>query len=205
MQLWLGWSRVLVGALTLVFVPLAHADKAKAREFYRAGQQNYNLTDYEKALASFTAGYREQEDPEFLFNIAQCHRQLGHKTEAIKLYRSYLRQRPNTSVDVKSIIARLENELQLEQSNKNQPPYGPSTLSGDSPPIPLAPTPTVTPVQTSTAIVGPAPRKPIYKKAWFWGSVAGGAVVVGGAIALGVVFGVRPANPNATFGTVTVP
>jgi hypothetical protein len=33
----------------------------------------------------------------------------------------------------------------------------------------------------------PRREKPIYKKGWFWGVVAGGAVVVAGAVVLGVV------------------
>jgi tetratricopeptide (TPR) repeat protein len=39
----------------------------------------------------------------------------------------------------------------------------------------------------------PPPRrdKPLYKRAWLWGVVAGGAVVIAGAVTLGVVLGTR--------------
>ena len=37
---------------------------------------------------------------------------------------------------------------------------------------------------------GPPP-KPIYKKGWFWGVMAGTAVVIGGGVALGVYYGTR--------------
>jgi len=188
--------------LVLALAPVAHADKAKARDYYRAGQQNYNLTDFEKALTNFTAGYREQEDPVFLFNIAQCHRQLGHKVEAIRLYRSYLRQLPNASnhAEVKNLISRLENELQVEKDNKSQA-QGLPTITEPMPPLVVTPPTT----NDNVVVAGPPKKKPIYKKAWFWGAVAGGAVVVGGAIALGIVFGTHPSNPNASFGMVTVP
>ena len=38
--------------------------------------------------------------------------------------------------------------------------------------------------------------KPVYKKGWFWGVVVGGAVVVAGAITLGVLLS-RPASEQA--------
>jgi Tetratricopeptide repeat len=48
--------------------------------------------------------------PAFLFNIAQCHRQLGNKQEAIKFYRSYLRKVPDApnAEEVRKLIASLE-------------------------------------------------------------------------------------------------
>ena len=69
----------------------AHAeDKAKAREAFRVGTQHFKLAEYEQALDSFKEAYRNFESPVFLYNIAQCERQLGHKREAVREYRAYL-------------------------------------------------------------------------------------------------------------------
>src|SRR5581483_7918807 len=42
-------------------------------------------------------------------------------------------------------------------------------------------------VASDNRLVAVAPQKPIYKKGWFWGAVAGGVVVVTVAVVLGVV------------------
>ena len=49
----------------------------------------------------------------------------------------------------------------------------------------------------TTRLTASAPRaRPVTKKAWFWGVVAGGAVVVVGAVVLGVVLGTRDHAKN---------
>ncbi len=49
-------------------------------------------------------------DPVFLFNIAQCHRKMGHDKEAVDFYKSYLRNAPNAPnrADVQKRIQELE-------------------------------------------------------------------------------------------------
>jgi hypothetical protein len=47
----------------------------------------------------------------------------------------------------------------------------------------------------------PPPRKPVTKKAWFWATVAGAAVVVGAGVALAVVFS-QPQAPTASVGRI---
>jgi hypothetical protein len=45
--------------------------------------------------------------------------------------------------------------------------------------------------------IGRAP-KPLYKKGWFWGVMAGALVLAGGGVALGVYYGTRPAPFTTT-------
>jgi tetratricopeptide (TPR) repeat protein len=84
-------------------------------------------------------------------------------------------------------------------------------------PISLAPTPSVepTPAKAPEPVATPAPvekpveqapqeRKPIYKKAWFWGVIAGAVVVVGVGVGLGVGLSSGPSDPVPSFGTVTL-
>jgi tetratricopeptide (TPR) repeat protein len=82
-----------VVAVAVAFIPTAaHAvDKDKAREEYREATHHYDFGEYQQALDGFKAAYQDYEDPAFLFNIAQCHRALGHKQEAITFYKSYFR------------------------------------------------------------------------------------------------------------------
>src|SRR5512143_3705253 len=69
-------------------------DKAAARAAYAEGTKYYDLNQFEPALKAFEKAYWNYEEPAFLFNIAQCYRQLDRKPEAVKFYRSFLRKVP---------------------------------------------------------------------------------------------------------------
>src|SRR5258707_15617719 len=84
--------RLLTLLLLFALVAPARATpegKARAREAYRLATQHYNLGEYPEALKQFKEAYRLFEDASFLFNIGQCHRQMGNKQEAIRFYRTY--------------------------------------------------------------------------------------------------------------------
>ena len=99
------------------------ADRNKAREAYQSARQHYNLGEFAEALKDFKEAYRNYEDPSFLFNIGQCERQLGHKQEAVRAYRAYLRNAgevPNRD-EVTKIVAMLDKAIADEASARRQP------------------------------------------------------------------------------------
>jgi hypothetical protein len=115
---------LLIAALFVGKVALAK-DTAAARQFYEQGTRYFDLGQYADALESFKKAYWVYEDPVFIFNIAQCYRQLDNKKEALRFYRTYLRKvrdAPNVD-DVKKTIAELEAKV------------------ADTPPPPPAPAP----------------------------------------------------------------
>jgi hypothetical protein len=70
----------------------SHEDAAAvAKARYKEGRVHYQLGEYHAAIKEFKEAYRLKPDATFLFNIAQCHRQLQEFTEALRLYRNYLR------------------------------------------------------------------------------------------------------------------
>lgn len=79
---------VLVG---LLFLLIGGAAEAKAQHDgapaaaarFREGKKHYQLSEYEDALREFKEGFRLKDDPVFLFNIAQCYRQLGDDAQAL--------------------------------------------------------------------------------------------------------------------------
>src|SRR5688572_6331199 len=91
-----GNALLAVAALCALWLTasLAVADKDRARAAYKRGMQHYNLTEYREALDAFKEAYREFEEPALLFNIGQCHRQIGDKAIAIRFYRNYLNSVP---------------------------------------------------------------------------------------------------------------
>jgi tetratricopeptide (TPR) repeat protein len=186
--------------LSLAFIIIADnacaQDRDAARAAFRRGSQHYKLGEYREALADFKAAYRNFEESTFLFNIAQCLRQLDLRADAIRAYRMYLSDSPDSDhrEEVKELIAKLERELVDERSNKAAPrptvlPLAP-TERGVSMQrsAPVAPAPSAT-LSHSLVAAAPAPlkgRSRTLKRAGIGIGATGVALVVGG-IAFGVL------------------
>jgi tetratricopeptide (TPR) repeat protein len=124
---------VAIAALVLALSPClssaAYADDVPAaREVYQRGVRYYDLGELEKALAAFKEAYLLYESPAFLFNIGLCERKLGHRTEAMAVFRTYLRLSPDASdrAQVEHTIA----ELEAEAARAVAPPPAPSPSRG---------------------------------------------------------------------------
>ena len=119
------WRALLAVALILTASPVRADDHARARAAFKVGSQHYNLGEFQAALEAFREAYRYVDDPSFLFNIAQCERQLGHKRDAVREYRAYLNNAPDSAEnrdEIKQIIAQLEKEITDEQNTTKMPP-----------------------------------------------------------------------------------
>ena len=89
-------------ALVLVVVLLAGVGVAraadptaeKARAHFQQGDTYFKLEKYANALQEFEQAYLAKQDPSFLYNIAQCHRLMGNRVEAIRFYKRYLNDAP---------------------------------------------------------------------------------------------------------------
>lgn len=166
-------ASVVFPVLTLItFATVAHADRAKAKTEYEEAVRRYDLNEFPAALEHFKQAYLEYEEPTFLYNIAQCHRQLGDKQQAVLFYRSYLRKVPDaTNADeVRQLIANLEASIARDKAS-----------AAATPTVAPSPTPATTNVQLTQP---PPPKSPVYKKWWLWTAV--GVVVAGGAVGLGL-------------------
>ena len=76
---------------------VARADKTDLERKFRQAQSHFNERRYTEALALFQEVYRAFNAPALLFNIAQCHRNLGDWTEASVQFRRYLRESPGAA------------------------------------------------------------------------------------------------------------
>jgi hypothetical protein len=195
---------IVLNALVVRTASAAEDGRAAAREAYAEGTRLYDVGDYREALAAFKRAYLSYEEPAFLFNMAQCYRQLDDKQEAIRAYKSYLRKssHPANQAEVERIITELQAMLVQEKASQSSPPQGTmppkskqNETSGSEPSTAQSPTATP-PVEEHTAATSAplqaAPseqqhevrRTPLYKKWWLWTIV--GVVVVGGGVALAV-------------------
>lgn len=84
-----------------IAVAQIHADSATAF---------YNVSRFSEALDEYEQAYLAAADPVMLFNMGQCQRKLGHRAEAVELYKAYLRSAPNApnKADLEGRIRELE-------------------------------------------------------------------------------------------------
>jgi hypothetical protein len=115
------------------------------------------------ALTAYEAAYQAKPLPGFLFNIAQCHRNLGHHERAVFFYRRYL------SLDPESPNRALVEQLASEEEKKKEDTTSPASQAaapGIAPPaVALAPSaapspPPSEPPPSPPPEVGPAITPP---------------------------------------------
>jgi tetratricopeptide (TPR) repeat protein len=122
-------SRVAVlVAVALAVAPLsARAEdagrgvEAQARAKFAEGNVSYDLAQFQKALDAYSEAYRLMPLPGFLFNIAQCHRQLGRPERAGFFYRRYLslsKEEPSNAALVRQLISEMDAEVRKEQERR---------------------------------------------------------------------------------------
>ena len=195
------WAGVVVLATLLMAVGAARAAEPraeKAREHFQQGDTYFKLEKYANALQEFEQAYLAKQDPSFLYNIAQCHRLMGNRVEAIRFYKRYVSDAPaaanrgsprSTSATSKRRWTRKSSPAHMSPGagapaspvcadrrrlGPAQPRLRPSRST------PGAPPPTARCSATATAAPTPPQTddRPIYTKWWFWTAVGG--VVVGG-------------------------
>jgi tetratricopeptide (TPR) repeat protein len=114
----------MVGALGMS-LPISRPAEAKdvaelrARDQFFKGQKAYAAGEYEKALAAFSEAYGLQPVPGFLFDIAQCHRQLGNYERAAVFYQQYLELSPSKE-NVATVRALLAEARTAERERKRR-------------------------------------------------------------------------------------
>jgi hypothetical protein len=171
-----------VAAILLAATP-AEANKVKARDLYKRGMAAYVLEHFPDAISLFEQGFREEPEPAFLFNIAQCHRQLGDYKMASFFFGRFI---DNSSTE--SPVVAQAREL-LEDMNRRQADAERAAAEKPKSDAPVATT--LEPTALKEPLLPPPPppveETPVYKKGWFWGVVGGAVVVVAGGITAGVL------------------
>jgi tetratricopeptide (TPR) repeat protein len=190
-----------------------------AREHSRQGDAYYKLEKYTNAIGEYEQAYLSKPDPSFLFNIAQCHRLMGHGAEAVKFYRRFLNDAPASSPSRAVAEKHIRDLEESAKATASEPPATPAPITplpsanppaaappptgvGATSPVGLEATPPTSGSATTPVVENDSPpasndRKSFYYKWWFWTAV--GAVVATG-IVIGVVAssGHDPSCPEAT-------
>jgi len=168
---------------TVARVPCARAeqddaDLARARKHFKRGEKLFALGRFAEALDAYEAAFEAKALPDFLFNVGQCHRNLGDYDQAIFSYRKYLKLRPDAHnrAAVKKLIARLEQEREDKRNQR----------------------------RTKTLVPTPTPQTQDDRGVSGWWYVGGSAAVV--AVTLGAVVLLSsdggPAIPDSDLGNL---
>jgi len=136
-------------ALTLILVTARPAsaeepDVARARLHFERGEKLYALARFTDALGEYQAAFDAKPLPDFLFNIAQCYRNLADYDAAVFSFRKYLQLAP--AADNREQVEQLIGELEAKRERATGPPIGPARR--------------------------PPPRQPLYQKWWLWTAIA---------------------------------
>lgn len=174
------------------------ADEAKARALFKSGQTAYDVGEFAPALEHYTEAYKVKALPGFLFNIGQCHRQLGNFKEAAFFFGRFI---DNSKPEAPNI--ELARELMSEMNRRQE-----SAKPSDAPVAQhLAPSPEPLPSPPDLSLPPPPPplppavEPPVYAKSWFWAAIGGAVVVVAAGVTAGVLANaprVVPYTPTPT-------
>src|SRR5262245_7727320 len=137
--------------LSWVATTPALAQVAQSRSHYERGRSYFQLGEYRKALEEFKAAHVEKNDPAYIYNIAECHRQLGEAKTAVSFYRRFLG------------MAAAESPLRSTAERRIAELEAPSPAPATAPPPPPAPRPqpaTAIAAAPSDAASPPAPAPP---------------------------------------------
>lgn len=83
-------KRALLAVLLLSLALPARADRHTALAHFEKARELYVLEDYDGALRELQAGYAEDPDPDFLYNIGKAYQKQGRVDPAVRNYRLYL-------------------------------------------------------------------------------------------------------------------
>jgi tetratricopeptide (TPR) repeat protein len=182
-----------------------------ARAAFVAATQAYNLGQFEVALKHYEEAYAFKQHLGFLFNIAQCHRQLGHYEPAIFYYRRYLTE-GRLDRDNQAVVRGLIREMEKKRADQEQQRRAEveaarekeielaraAALKAEAEAAEKRRAEAVENLRVEAALKGlgdrsppPEQPEPLYKKWWLWAGI--------GALATGAVIYVAiPVHPRST-------
>ena len=182
----------MINALAFFIALLASDVGARpGQPLFERAQASFSQGKFDEARADYQAAYDVEPLPAFLFNIAQCYRNMGDYERAQLYFHRYTVRDPRGPN--RPAAERLAAEMsQLAEARRNQlgadsPRGEPAGASVTTPPLTPPPDQAAGNRQTSLLAVRdsgqPAPASPpIYRRGWFWAGV-GGVVLLGAAAA----------------------
>jgi hypothetical protein len=137
-------------------------DEKRARALYESAEKSFDVGKFAEALTDYQAAYEAKPLPGFLFNIAQCYRNMGNYERARFFFRRYLALDPHAPNHrrVEELISEMTKQLDAQAAAAAAAPAATPTTPppAPTPPIePVAPSPTPSAAPGSEAAPAPSP------------------------------------------------
>ena len=190
------------------------ADETKAKALFQSGMKTYDVGDFEGALKLYSEAYQLAPRPGFLFNIAQCHRQLNNFEQAAFFYQRFVdNSKPKAAnVDLATTLlaemktkraeklaadkAKAEEDARKEEQARAAEEDRQAELKKLD--APLAANLVPNPIDMPPPPPPPAVEEPAYKKGWFWVLIGVGVAAVAGGVTTGVLLSQPGPQPRMT-------
>ncbi len=188
----------------------AERSKQTAEAHYQKGMKAYTLGHFEDAIEEFEKAYELRQEPIFLYNIAQSHRQNNNPQRAIFFYRRFLEADPQAKnrAEIEKRIKDLESNLNHKPENAataTPTTVAPTTAAAQSPqpesPPPAVPAPLPPPSNPIVPVQAEAAPPASAGRGLRIAGIATGAVGVAGVVT-GVFLGL---HANTLFDEATKP
>ncbi len=179
-------SLLAFGTVFVALVPETEAAAAKRDPREKQAKHAFAVGRFDEALELFASLYADTTHPTYLRNIGRCYQNLKQPDNAIRSFKDYLRRAGGLTVAEKAEIDDYIAEMEaLKRRQEAAAPVAPEpakpAAAAIAAPVPATPPQPATAGLDLTTQTSPAPSdnpSPFYKRAWFWGVVAG-VVVVG--------------------------
>ena len=196
---------MIAAVLTIVLFAAPSSDTVSRAHFAKA-QRSFAQHDWRRALDEFTAASESApvELPDLWFDLAQCHRNLGHARQAVAAFERYLALKPDAPdrEKVRALIVTLGGKLPVEEPAAAAAPV-PVTAPVAPPATPPAPVAATAPALAAAPATLPllppadAPPPARHRRWKLWTGVAVGAALVALGVGLGVGLGTAGSGSNA--------
>lgn len=192
-----SWCLILSVALATVASAGKKPDgaEAQARVLFADGQKAYDVGEFERALSLYSEAYKLKTLPGFLFNIAQCHRQLGNFERAAFFFSRFIdTSKPNApNVDLaRELMADMQQQQEAKVAadkraadEKAEADRRAQERAVDAPVVPLLTPETAPP--PPPAVAAEVLVEPVTSKPWFWVVITGAVLATAGGITAGVL------------------
>lgn len=160
-----------------------------ARAHFTKAERAFTLGKFNAALTSYQLAYEAMPLPAFLFNIAQCHRNLRNHEQAVFFYERYLSLDENAP-NRHAVLVLIADEKTKMPVKPPEATAAPAIATADEEAavekaVDLgARPPAAERTDLATTVVTLQPQKPSARW-WIWGAV--GAAVIGGVAAVYLV------------------
>jgi hypothetical protein len=182
----------MISTVTLLIALLASDGGARpGQALFERAQESFSQGRFDEARADYQAAYDLEPLPAFLFNIAQCYRNMGDYERAQLYFHRYTVHEPRgpNRPAAERLAAEMSSlaEARRHQLAADSPAGAPAGAPVTTPPLTTPPDHAGGNSQTSLLAVRetgpPSPASPpFYRRGWFWAGV-GGVVVLGAAAA----------------------